>query len=189
MADDPGWPLTWKVVRSGLLLPWSLQRQSKREVGNQLIWLRETFLAICIGIGVFTIGVIIALLSSVVAAGGPLLPLVMVAVCGLVSLVAARLVEPELDCAESHSLAETYRRRFFVRIALANPMWFIGFAVALLADAGSAYFLGVASNAVGLVRAAPSRRSLEVEQRKLAASGCSLSLTAALQGQHSAPTV
>ena len=103
-----------------------------------------------------------------------------VIVCGVLSLVAPRLIEKPLDCSENRLLAGTYRTRFFLRLAFADTAALVGFVGFITSDNGWMYPIGVTFAAIGFYRLAPSKSNLAKDQRALSDASCSRSLVAAL---------
>ena len=103
-----------------------------------------------------------------------------VALVGIAALTLSWKLHRPLDCTSDLTLAGTYRVRFFLRIALAELPALAGFAATLVVHTWWIYPVGVAVSVPGFVRAAPSARNLAKDQAELEASGCSLSVIAAL---------
>ena len=104
-----------------------------------------------------------------------------IAAFGLVGLFAMRkFVDPPMRCSDLASLAAAYRSRFFLRIAFANAPASMAFAYSFVTRRWWVYLFGLIPAAVGYVHAAPTRLAIEREWRDLDASGCDVSLLAAL---------
>ncbi|MGH9277772.1 MAG: hypothetical protein ACRD12_06645 [Acidimicrobiales bacterium] len=150
--------------------------------GDGLTALRGLFLAF---LGAFVlIGVVVAIQAATDdRAPGRVTPLVVVvvAVVGVVSLVASRVVGQPLLGETEPELAEAFRRRFFLRVALAESAALAGFARFMVSDAGWVYAVGAAFSLVGFAWLAPSARHLAREEEDLCRRGCTLSVTSALR--------
>jgi hypothetical protein len=100
---------------------------------------------------------------------------------GLSTQFALHRAERPLVCADEHVLAATYRSRFFLRVAVSHAAALVGFVGAIMVGAVWAYLLGLLIAALGLSRAAPSRRNIAHDEEQLQVAGCGLSLLSALQ--------
>lgn len=174
MDDDPGWPPLWKTVGS-LFLPGSTARRAM-SAPDGLFALRVTFLGFAQAI------VFLAVVAFVVTAGADRHPAtiatVLVLAWGVASLVAAQVIPKPLSC---DRLGDSYRTRFFLRLAFAESAALVAFVAVLLTGHVELYFLGALATAIGFARAAPSRGNLERDQQELHLAGCAKSLLAAVR--------
>ncbi len=173
--EDPGWPIDARNLWV-LLIPGLLQRRIRRQGLSGLRQLRLLFLAFCNAIVLF--GVVLPFILPL--SGGDEAAFVFVAVLALVALVdyaVVRRLERPLVC---DALAASYRTRFFVRIASAEAIALIGFAVSFNLGAAWVYYPGALLTAIGFARAAPTRAALQRDQQQLTGQGCGKSLVAAL---------
>lgn len=112
---------------------------------------------------------------------------ILVATVGTVTVLAARYVRRPLDCRSDARLAETYRQRFFLRIAFANSAALVGFTTFFLTSNPAVYPLALVFSAVGYAHLAPTAAHLETDQQDLQATGCARSLVAALRSPGQPP--
>jgi hypothetical protein len=141
--------------------------------------LRVIFGAYCTGILVF--GVLAALvLDTPDDALDVSIAVAVVAVVGLGSLVLGRLLPAELDASSDDRVRQTYRIRFFVRLAVAEAVLLVGFVLTFLTGSMVPYLLAIPFTAFGFARAAPSDGNLQQDQDALNATGATADLRAAL---------
>lgn len=176
-GDDPGWGSLGQIL-TGVVVPGLAVR---RRGGDGLVTLRAVFVSFAIAL--VLIGVVTTWLTvgSEGGGGSALLPMAGVAVVGISVHVAARVITRELDCQSDEALAESYRSRFFLRIALFDSAALVGFVTAVVSGSVAPYAVGLAFAAAGFLSLAPTRGHLEADQHQLALSGCSRSLVAALR--------
>ena len=91
-----------------------------------------------------------------------------------------RVVEKPLDCSDDRRLAESYRTRFFLRIAFAESAALFGFVGFFTASEWWVYPGGVAIAFAWFARAAPTRTRLQQDQEHLSEQGCFRALVPAL---------
>jgi F0F1-type ATP synthase membrane subunit c/vacuolar-type H+-ATPase subunit K len=161
------------VVPGGL--QWYLRRHRS---GDGLIMLRQVLLTFSFTVVAF--GVVIAFIQLPDNALVPWLPVL--AAIALVVPIAGRFAEKPLDCTTDSALANSYRTRFFLRIAFAETVALFAFVFVFI---GAAKWIYAAGAAVALFRfwtsAAPTRTALARDQQRLNAAGCTRSLVAALR--------
>lgn len=105
-----------------------------------------------------------------------------VATMGLVCLVGGRIGVPRLDGSNPSRLAESYRSRFFARLAFSETPALLGFgAFLLLGGEAWVYAIGLAASLASFAVAAPTRASVRRDQENLAASGSNLDLVDLLE--------
>ena len=131
---------------------------------------------------IVAIGVAVAILGDIVK--GPLLPgrsIAVIAATACVSLVAQRFVPRPLNCTSAKTLADSYRQRFFLRVAFSESVGLVGFVTFIVWGPWWMYYIGAALTLVLFWRLAPTRQNLQQDQDRLSLSGCNRSLTAALR--------
>lgn len=186
MAETPAVPPTdpgWGGVK-GLLLalvPMVAQRQSR---GDPLVVLRRVFLSFCTALVLILVVVVVVVETgeqrtaglSVAAAAG------ITAVAGIAALMARRFfADRPLECSDAPALANSYRTRFFLRMAFAETTALLGFVLSFVAQSPWPYVVALPFTAVGFWWAAPTARNLARDQAQLTASECACNLLAALR--------
>lgn len=172
--DDPGWPLSPMLLVPGL----GVRLAQRRAAGDGLVLLRLVFVMFVFALVMFGVVLLFVDLSEGSSVG--LFAAVVVA-DGTGSTIVASMHRRPLDCSSEAALADSYRTRFFLRIALAESAALLGFVGVFLTGARWLYLLAVMFTAVGFARAAPTRRALQREGDELAMLGCGRSLVAALR--------
>lgn len=179
--DDPG----WRPALGGLawgLVPGLAIRRARRSGGDALLVLRGLFLSFCAA--VVLVGVVVVILSAGEGLDGSADGTTVgigVALAGLVLLVASAWRRP-LDGSSDAALAESYRRRFFLRMALAEAAALLGFAGFILSGNPAVYALGAAFTAIGFVLMAPTAGNLARDEEAVRArSGTGHSIVRALR--------
>lgn len=172
---DPGWrPALLSVV------PGVGARAAQSHPTSELLVVRMLFLAFAAAIGLFGFVLTQLGLSSTTASLSPGKAMTIVGAVGIGALVLGPSIERPLDCASAGRLVETWRTRFFVRLAIGETPALVGFAAAFISGRVSAYFVGASATAVMFVRAAPSARNIARDQQELYIRGCQQSLYTAL---------
>jgi hypothetical protein len=176
---DPGWRpalpgLAWTLV------PRLAIRRSQRR-GDALVALRGLYLSFCAAIAL--VGVVVAVLAAGGfeggdVAGGPVA--VAVGVAGLALVVASAWRRP-LDASSDLALADSYRRRFFLRMAFAESAALLGFVGFVLTGNPALYAVGAPFTVLGFALLAPTVANLRRDQEELRRSGNRRSLVAALR--------
>jgi F0F1-type ATP synthase membrane subunit c/vacuolar-type H+-ATPase subunit K len=170
--EDPGWRLNWRV-----LIPVQLQMQTLRKKrGDALLVLRNIYFQFVLSMVLF--GVVIPFVLPFRGHGQVGAWAIALVALGVATSLLSRVFERPVSC---DSLADSFRIRMFVRVALAETAAVLGFAFAFTAPAGWLYYLGALLSIPGLVRAAPTREALVRDQQELTAQGCNRSLVAALR--------
>lgn len=176
--EDPGWPRGISLL--AFLVPGMAQMAMRRARGEHgLLVLRRVL--VTFSMSLVLIGVVLVVLPS--SDNASVFPWLLFLVgLAIVSLGAGRLAEKPLDCTTDASLADTYRTRFFLRIAFAESIAMFAFVFTFIGAVKWIYFVG---GAIALVRfwtaAAPTRASIAQDQQELNASGCTRSLVGALR--------
>jgi hypothetical protein len=177
---DPGWggPV-------GILLMFVPIIGHRRMRGaDPLLVLRRVFLSFCVAIVLFlwVLGFLDLGGSGNVALSGTAAA-TLAAIFGVVCLASSRrFVNRPLDCASGQSLSSSYRERFFLRLAFGEAPALVGFVLVFLARTRWPYVIGASFTAIGFAWAAPTKRHLAQDQRRLSSSGCARDLVAALRG-------
>jgi F0F1-type ATP synthase membrane subunit c/vacuolar-type H+-ATPase subunit K len=132
---------------------------------------------------ILLIGVVVAILGDMtsVVVFSPGLSIAVVVAIGLASLAAQKFAQPTLDCTSVKALAESYRKRFFLRVALSEAVALLSFVLGIVRGPWWIFYIGAALTLVLFWRLAPTRSNLRRDQDQLELSGCNLSLTAALR--------
>ncbi len=179
--EDPGWPLGKALILS--VLPWVAVMLLRRQTGKArdgLILLRQVFLAFLTAILLFGVVLLALWPAQSTADPSPTLALVLIGL-GVSSAVVQRFVEKPLDCTDDVKLADSYRTRFFRRIAMSEAAALFGFVGFFTASVWWVYPVGAAIALVGFARAAPTRRHLHRDQERLTEQSCFRSLLRALR--------
>lgn len=178
---DPGWRDAWTGI---LWIPtlFLMQQRLRRSKLPALILMRRTF--VMFGGSLATFGIIrVALGSTDVgwSSGSAATAGVAIVVIGLaVQFVVARFLDPPLPCGAPAAVAAGYRAKFFLKVAFAEAPSLFGFTLSFVSGFWWVYLFGLIPTGVGLVRAAPTRASVEREWRDLNDRGCDVNLLAAL---------
>jgi hypothetical protein len=179
---DPGWPRLPNLL---LLFVPQIGIRRVMQSGDALLGLRAVMLSFTLAIVAF--GIVLGFLDL---PNGPVQPWVIVlAGIALVSTVGDRLVERPLDTTSEASLAQTYRSRFFLRIAFAEAVALFGFVFSFIGGPRWIYYpAAVFTLVVFWTRIAPTRGALAREQSQLRAFGCRWSLVTALRNMPTPPS-
>jgi F0F1-type ATP synthase membrane subunit c/vacuolar-type H+-ATPase subunit K len=183
-ANDPGWRPALGGSLWGLVPSIGIARtQAKVRRGelDGLVALRSLFIAFATAL--VLVGVVVVVLWTTADLegsldGGPVA--VAVGLAGLVLLVASTVVG-RLDGTSEASLAESYRRRFFLRMGLSESAALLGFVGFILTDNPAIYPLGAAFSAVGFALLAPTAANLARDQEALRRDGTRTLLLQALR--------
>lgn len=160
---DPGWKFS----------PSSTQR------GNQLVALRWVFLAF-VGT-VLILGVSVAPIVGNKHPTGPIvLPLTVIVAAGVASLIIQYVWQQRLDCSSRPALAEAFRSRLFLRLALAQAPSLIALAMCIALGPWWVYYIGLAFSLVGMWKFGPTVANIRRDSEQLWQSGCTESLLGAL---------
>jgi hypothetical protein len=178
-VEDPGWrpALIALVPIVGIRIAASRRRNHP---ASGLVVVRQLFLTFALAIAMFGFVLTQLDLSSADASMSSVTVMVVVGAIAFVALVLGPIVERPLDGSDVGRLAETWRTRFFVRIAFGEAPALAGFAGAFLAGSISPYVLGASATAVIFARSAPSARQIAKDQDGLDERGSSLSLATVL---------
>jgi F0F1-type ATP synthase membrane subunit c/vacuolar-type H+-ATPase subunit K len=175
-SRDPGWPSVG--VFFALLIPGMLQREARRShdglYGARMVFISFFNAIILIGVVVLVMGL---------DGRGTAWPwLVALGVAAVASIVVTHVADRPLDCTSPATLASSYRTRFFLRLAFAEPVALLGFVFSFTSQTAWVYFPAAAFTLYRFwTVAAPTRSALVADQRQLKVQGCSLSLVAALR--------
>lgn len=174
-VEDPGWrpALIALVPIVGVRLA---ARRRRSHPTSGLVLVRQLFLTFAVAIVMFGFVLTQLDLSSGDAPMSSGLVTVLVGVVACVALVIGPIVERPLDGSSVGGLAETWRTRFFIRIAFGETPALVGFVGAFLAGSVFPYVLGACATAVIFARAAPSARNIATDQERLNDRGSALSL-------------
>jgi F0F1-type ATP synthase membrane subunit c/vacuolar-type H+-ATPase subunit K len=77
-----------------------------------------------------------------------------------------------LDCSNPFNLLESYRRRFFLRLAIAEAAALFGFVGFILTNNPVMYLIGALATGVGFYRLAPTHTHLVAESDRMQFDGC-----------------
>ncbi len=155
-------------------------RPPVKQGSDQLITLR--YLIATFAWAIVAIGVVVTILGDVTKdSASPGLSIAGIVAAGLASLASHAFVRPTLDCTSTKALADSYRTRFFLRVAFSESVALLAFALGITWGPWWIYYVGAPFTFVGFTRLAPTRRNLQQDQDRLSLSGCNLSLTAALR--------
>jgi F0F1-type ATP synthase membrane subunit c/vacuolar-type H+-ATPase subunit K len=126
------------------------------------------------GVALVMFGVVLAVLypTSPPPADPPTAVVAGILIFGAFAVLMTPRIERPLDCTDDGSLAASYRKRFFLRIAFSEAAALYGFVGFFLTYAWWPYPIGVAIAAFGFRRAAPTRSNLRRDQEHLAEQAC-----------------
>jgi hypothetical protein len=179
--DDPGW--RGSLVGLFILIPGISLVLAQRRAGqvDGLVLIRTLYLSFVASLAAIG-GVVLVILGVTSRSEGAATAAVLVVLVGLVSVLGSRLLgDRPLDCQSEQALAESYRKSFFLRIALAELVALVAFAASFVVDAGWLYLLGGAFSAVGFAWLAPTAGHLARRQEDLRLGGCAHSLRDAIR--------
>jgi F0F1-type ATP synthase membrane subunit c/vacuolar-type H+-ATPase subunit K len=182
-GDDPGWTPVLKSLAWFAIPGIGVQQMRKRAPSmNGLSVLRLIFMAFVNAL--VLIGVVIAILVNLSRfKGGAVAPFpvaIGLVLAGLLANSIGARFERPLDCSDEQHLANSYRTRFFIRVAFSESTALLGFVGFILTDRWWLYPLGAAFAAFGYARLAPTSAHLGHDQTMLQDSGCGRSLVSAL---------
>ncbi len=179
VEEDPG----WRSSLSGLVLflPGISLVLAQRRAGRTdgLVLIRTVYLSFVSAL--IAIAVVIAAILGIRPGGetseGEGAASALVMLVGVLCILGSRVIgNRPLDCRSEQALAESFRKSFFLSIALAELVALVAFAAAFVVDAGWLYLLGGAFSAVGFAWLAPTVAHLARRQDDLRRTGCTLSL-------------
>jgi len=175
--EDPGWSNIAKNAAWGLV-PGLALRRAQRTRGIEA--LRAVFVGFVFAVLLF--GVVLAFLPLKRAdpgwsATGALAAVGIVGVACLCAVVV--LHRKPLDHDSVGSLAQSYRKTFFLKIAFSESVALVAFVLSFLAASHLVYPLGLAFTLVGFGIVAPGRR--DVRRRREQLRGTDLDLLVALR--------
>ncbi len=181
-GDDPGWRRS--LVGLFILMPGISLVLAQRRAGrvDGLVLIRTLYLSFVSSL-VAIAGVVLVIpgVTSQTSEGAGAAT-VLVVLVGLVSVIGSRLLgNRPLDCQSEQALAESYRKSFFLRIALAELVALVALAASFVVEAGWLYLLGGAFSAVGFAWLAPTVGHLARRQEDLRLGGCAHSLRDAIR--------
>lgn len=137
---------------------------------GELATLRQLFLQFCVAFAL--IGVVAFMLGNDEQRWDPAISVGLIVIVGLASLLGDRFVARRLDCTSDGSLVDSYRTRFFLRVAIAEIPALAAFGLSVGAAPWWVYFVGLPFSAFSLVRLAPTARNVERDEQLLRARGC-----------------
>ena len=183
--DDPGWPLSWRMVLALLvpgLLGHAVRRRALGGKGDGLVLMRQAFLTFCASLVMF--GVVLALIYTAPGTNETTAPGLAIGllVAGAAACFLGPLIERPLVCTDNRALAMSYRTRFFLRVAFSEAPALFGFVAFFITYEWWSYPVGVAIAAFGFRRAAPTAAHLAQDQQVLNGQGCGRSLVRAVRG-------
>lgn len=188
LRTDPGWRPAWRQVSRFWISPW---RARRREVlvddADGLAVTRMSFLTYCFAL--VALGVFATLRGSAFEETDRFaLVVAVVAVVGLLGLALSEWAgRRPLASASELELVGSYRSRFHLQLTATQVPALAGFAATVFGGPRAVYLIGFAMSALGLARLAPTVGRLEHDQERLAATGCRLSLVAALRRPRNSP--
>ena len=165
----------------GMMIPGvAIVRAQQTERSDGLVVLRSLYLSFVTSI--VLIGVVVLLIGDVIGeSSSTALGIGIVVVAAALSFAVQQLAGSRLDVSSDQALANSYRTRFFLRVALSEAIALIGFVVGLAIGPWWAYYVGAVPALVALWRMAPSRGHLAAQQDALSLAGSSRSLVGALR--------
>lgn len=173
------WAMVWMI--------WRRKKATDDRTGvvGVIAALRRIWAAFCVAM--VLIGVVVLILQSEggVKRTGVSADLVVggVTLIGMLSLVGGRVWVPQLDGSDLGSIIQSYRSRFFARVAWAEAPALLAFGgFLLLGGEPGVYLIGLTASLIGFALAVPSPASLRRDQARLDASGKTLNLLESLGG-------
>jgi hypothetical protein len=181
--DDPGWGGVRRILL-GVVLPAAILRPAGDGSGPPpLVLLRQVYVAFATSLLLIG-GVSVVLAASLERAGSISEELWALGVIGIgiaTNVLPTAATRP-LDCTSDASLLDSYRKRYFLRLAFANTPPLIGFLGVTTTGAAWLCWLGIAIASTSYLRIAPTRTRVERDEQELALTGCGRSLWAVLRG-------
>ncbi len=182
-GEDPGWRRS--LVGLIMLVPGISLLVAQHRAGqvDGLVLLRTVYLSFVSAL--VAIALVVAVIPGIPAdpetSQGLGVATIIVVVVGLVSLLGVRQFSNRaLECNSEEDLAESYRKSFFLGVALADLAALVAFVASFVVGAGWLYLLGAAFSAIGFVQLAPTIGHLARRQEDLSRAGCKFSLRAAV---------
>jgi hypothetical protein len=185
-TGDPGWGGA-RIAIFGLLLPFvAVGHQMHRRSDDVLLVLRLVFIYFAQTLALIGLVAIGLSVSSTITAGDidPWVATAGVVFLGVAVHLVARAVSPALDCSSAQQLVNTYRTRFFLRLAISEVAAILGFVAFIVTGTLTPFLAGAAITSIGFAWAAPTTRQLERDQEELSWVGCSRPLVPVLRGSY-----
>jgi F0F1-type ATP synthase membrane subunit c/vacuolar-type H+-ATPase subunit K len=177
-GGDPGWGSPGRILLGAVLPALAIRRAG----GDGLVMLRSVFLSFAFAL--VAVGVVAVLITSGEGGDGDLsgtTAALGVGAIGLAAVTASQVVARRLDCTSEQALGESYRTRFFLRMALSESAALLGFVAVVVTDEPLPYGVGLAFAAVGFALAAPTNGRLQADQEVLHTNGCAHDLVSAIR--------
>lgn len=182
--SDPGWRSVWRHIWPDILLPvphFALWRMSRKGV-DALTGMRALFIT-WLETPLLIIFVVWVIFRDE-AKSGSIEPRWFVAGLAVFSLVTLALIRyfgaKRLDAGDRDKLVGSFTSVFFVRMALAQAVFLIGFVGAFVTGQWWMVLVGLPFTLVGFFIAAPTRSNLARAQEELNRQGTTLDLVQAL---------
>jgi len=179
LIEDPGWRPALLAIVPIFGARAAVQR-ARNHPARGLVIARQLFLSFAVTIGLSAFALVKIDLGSEDGSLSVSTVLAIVAVIAAIAFLVGPIVERPLDCADVGKLVESWRTRFFIRIAFGEAPALVGFTGAFLSASIAPYFVGAAATAAMFFRAAPSARNIARDQDELFSRGCSQRLLTAL---------
>jgi hypothetical protein len=179
---DPGWELSPRLLL--FLVPGYLMATNKRGAGQRdgLSLVRQVWVSFTGAVVLFGLVLVFVTGGSDVERTSPVPWLAAVLAATLVGQVAvSRILARTLPCDSLSSLADHFRKRFFLATACSEAPCLLAFVGAMVTYHGWLYWAAMPFCLLGFWRNAPTTTHLRREQELLALRGCSLSLVGALR--------
>ena len=173
------WAMVWVIWRR------RMATDDRARVTGLIAALRRIWAAFCVAM--VLIGVVVLILQSeggLKRTGVSAQPVAVgITLIGILSLVGGRVWVPRLDGSDLGSVVQSYRSRFFARVAWAEAPALLAFGgFLLLGGEPWVYLIGLTASLAGFALAAPTPASLRRDQQQLDASGKTLNLLESLGG-------
>jgi hypothetical protein len=171
---DPGWKVDWRLFVPGMT------QVAMRAKGSPLATMRSVVMTFTVEVLLF--GLVLALLDLEVEEGMSVgLGVAIVGAVGVASLVVGPRLR-RLDPSSAGSLLASYRKRFFLRLALAEGTALLGFVFSFLSGSIVTYLAALPFTLLGFARLAPTAASIDRDEQVLRANGCAYPLYETLLG-------
>jgi hypothetical protein len=158
-----GWQINWRVVfwpRAGL------------KAAHSLAALRALTVSFSASLVMF--GIVMLFIRG--PHGSVVAPLAIVIIAAVVVTIVEPRIEKPLECSET-ALVNSYRARFFVRIASAEMVALLAFMLSFVTGPWWIYYFGAAFALFRFwTQAAPTDAALAADQQELNARGCGIDL-------------
>ena len=181
---DPGWGAVWRHIGLALLIPlpqFALWRMARKGV-DALTGMRAVFIS-WLETPLLIILVVWIIMRDSTGDGSinESLFVAGIVVFGVLGLSLVRYFDSKpLDASDNDKLVTAYTSSFFVRMALAQAVFLMGFVGAFITDNWWMVLVGLPFTLIGFAQAAPTSSNLTRAQERLRSQGSTVDLTQVL---------